>query len=211
MRQVVSIPSQVGTLFGHGWRTGRGCPHRGLNTLSGGHPLRTYAADDADDAPAGLNTLSGGHPLRTFDQDDWFYGAAVSQYPLRWAPSSDKKPCRTSAWRTRGLNTLSGGHPLRTTGSMVPPSTESSLNTLSGGHPLRTAGLASPCKHWRVSLNTLSGGHPLRTARPAIGPSRIRVSIPSQVGTLFGRSASSRPPPRNPVSIPSQVGTLFGP
>ena len=37
------------------------------------------------------------------------------------------------------------------------------------------------------------------------------VSIPSQVGTLFGHWLSACLPSRRLVSIPSQVGTLFGP
>ena len=85
----VSIPSQAGTLFGLRGTEMAGVEMVCLNTLSGGHPLRTYAHLRAArvswvsiPSQAGtlfgltygrctvcnqvsLNTLSGGHPLRT--------------------------------------------------------------------------------------------------------------------------------------------------
>ena len=61
----VSIPSQVGTLFGRGGSSAANGRHLGLNTLSGGHPLRTLPSSLSRTACSGLNTLSGGHPLRT--------------------------------------------------------------------------------------------------------------------------------------------------
>ncbi len=158
----------------------------------------------------------------------------MSQYPLRWAPSSDEV-----SW-TRGgylasLNTLSGGHPLRTRDSLtgVVCSNEVSipsqvgtlfgpggharrrrhpvrLNTLSGGHPLRTL-TGVVCSNETMSLNTLSGGHPLRTPSQSICRLSTRsVSIPSQVGTLFGHPLTRPFGGNDEVSIPSQVGTLFG-
>ena len=112
---------------------------RGLNTLSGGHPL-----GGRDRHPGGrswhssLNTLSGGHPLG--GADTWQSGSLAddsSQYPLRrassWRQLADCEHCRArrvsipsqagillaasctveSACATwTGLNTLSGGHPL---------------------------------------------------------------------------------------------------
>ena len=60
-----------------------------LNTLSGGHPLRTCTAR-ATRSP----WASSQYPLRWAPSSDgsaicWLLLVAVSQYPLRWAPSSD--------------------------------------------------------------------------------------------------------------------------
>ncbi len=230
---LVSIPSQAGTLFGPG--RGR-VVHRGmggLNTLSGGHPLRTHRWDLCGGPQRGLNTLSGGHPLRT--------------------STSQKRD--SSSFR---LNTLSGGHPLRTlqrrglfdlpvpvsipsqAGTLFGPTVRAltagslivsipsqagtlfgpdwwvsgeeenrSLNTLSGGHPLRTWWSPTSLPGW-VGLNTLSGGHPLRT-----------VACGNDRGVCGGLNTLSGGHPLRTistvsgilfllVSIPSQAGTLFG-
>ena len=68
----------------------------------------------------------------------------------------------------------------------LPASAIVRLNTLAGGHPLRTL-LSTDEPPRERSLNTLAGGHPLRTLLIInIGKYLKKVSIPSQVGTLFG-------------------------
>ena len=141
---LVSIPSQAGTLFGQEGMmlfsrkqkksqyplrrapssdTLRySCQHfleQSLNTLSGGHPLRTCIIAKTDKGSAGLNTLSGGHPLRTLEGKYDEEGIRESQYPLRRAPSSDFTAVIRLVTSFQGLNTLSGGHPLRTSGALL--------------------------------------------------------------------------------------------
>ena len=139
---IVSIPSQVGTLFG---------PTRPEFII----PMPLVSI------PSQVGTLFG--PGAQFARRK---PSCASQYPLRWAPSSDHGP---RPWRIP-----------------LPPS----LNTLSGGHPLRTKHCATCVNRSTTGLNTLSGGHPLRT-REAFGYHKPlhSVSIPSQVGTLFGPMA----------------------
>ena len=62
---LVSIPSQAGTLFGRDERQDVRLRADCLNTLSGGHPLRTGWTTVVRLSLSRLNTLSGGHPLRT--------------------------------------------------------------------------------------------------------------------------------------------------
>ncbi len=62
---IVSIPSQAGTLFG------------------------LMAWDSYRKEVRSLNTLSGGHPLRTRQPRMATLSRIPSQYPLRRAPSSD--------------------------------------------------------------------------------------------------------------------------
>ena len=117
----VSIPSQAGTLFGP--RTTRlpASEGKSLNTLSGGHPLRTRRHHEAMgmawvSIPSQAGTLFGRtrppscrlsstvsqYPLRRAPSSDVAIGVSVvmlttSQYPLRRAPSSDTVPMRKQA------------------------------------------------------------------------------------------------------------------
>ena len=156
-----------------------------LNTLSGGHPLRTGLDGLQLSAihvsiPSQAGTLFGRptvpprrrrsssqYPLRRAPSSD-LVGFSVgspywrSQYPLRRAPSSDLLGNEVLQ------RYVSSQYPLRRA-----PSSDLQirgsfgwsacrLNTLSGGHPLRTR--THKCEiRQKVGLNTLSGGHPLRT------------------------------------------------
>ena len=199
-----------------------------LNTLSGGHPLRTLAEMRAEmqavvSIPSQAGTLfgrayyqvPGGQPVVSIpSQAGTLFGQEagmesgeaklLSQYPLRRAPSSDMRAEMQAVLAGFSLNTLSGGHPLRTP-------------IWTTYNPLATC------------LNTLSGGHPLRT-RPDPPKGEITaVSIPSQAGTLFGLGPTaairrlrirlntlsgghplrtSRPPPRRKARI--CLNTLSG-
>mgnify|MGYP007112894057 CR=1 FL=1 len=113
-----------------------------------------------------LNTLSGGHPLRTRSVDHHptcTYVSIPSQagtlFGHEWHGSEE---CKVTS-----LNTLSGGHPLRTLEPELEELDPDSLNTLSGGHPLRTC-TDYDIWWWQHRLNTLSGGHPLRTGEGVI-------------------------------------------
>ena len=86
----------------------------------------------------------------------------------------------------RGLNTLAGGQPLWTCRCRFDGALHRSLNTLAGGQPLWT--LAGAGRGWDYGI----------------------VSIPSQVGNLFGRCDWFKPDAVEVVSIPSQMGNLFG-
>ena len=159
----VSIPSQVGTLFGPIDRMVEAIPPASLNTLSGGHPLRTVVSGLQDASRLKrLNTLSGGHPLRT-----------------PWRRQVSRLPC--------------------------------SLNTLSGGHPLRTDWATARVRYGDPSQYPLRWAPSSDDGTMNMAMANGFVSIPSQVGTLFGRPRPTRRNPRTRVSIPSQVGTLFGP
>ena len=152
-------------------RTGKTC----LNTLSGGHPLRTPVTLD------GRVGLSGSqYPLRRAPSSDpgtYEVDGVIteSQYPLRRAPSSDPTPPFRLTPPPSRLNTLSGGHPLRT-GTVQ----ARRLRQLWSQYPLRRA--PSSDRHYgrhlqgHLCLNTLSGGHPLRTGITAIGPHRLVMS-----------------------------------
>ena len=163
-----------------------------LNTLSGGHPLRT-AQPRRDHPPRScLNTLSGGHPLRTgTDLVRWPNKPRVS-IPSQAGTlfGRDAKP--VNPHRAVRLNTLSGGHPLRTAAMWSPW-----VRGVTSQYPLRRAPSSDP----RPSPPQGSGGksqYPLRRAPSSDFvlslPSRSDswVSIPSQAGTLFGQVYPAR-------------------
>ena len=84
------------------------------------------------------------------------------------------------------------------------------LNTLTGGHCIRT-GSRRKHEYNYVCLNTLTGGHCIRTYPGTYSdPPAWYVSIPSQVGTVFGLCGGCYGRDLWYVSIPSQVGTVFG-
>ena len=185
-----------------------------LNTLTGGHCIRTTTMATASRKATSLNTLTGGHCIRT--------GAVKGQSSPHFR-----------------LNTLTGGHCIRTRASPDWPGRVASLNTLTGGHCIRTRGRPggaaphprSQCPHrwalysdstriastscsessqyphrWALysdagtrvgalrcpGLNTLTGGHCIRTVLPGgRGSATWSVSIPSQVGTVFGQGGAA--------------------
>ncbi len=99
-KQEVSIPSQAGILL-----AAESCLEvtsgnsRGLNTLTGGHPLGGKPEHSGNGgSTVCLNTLTGGHPLG----------------------GPQKNHRRITC---HGLNTLTGGHPLG--GRLIPPGSTS--------------------------------------------------------------------------------------
>jgi hypothetical protein len=139
------------------------------------------------DQGARLNTLAGGHPLRTGDNMNSVILFVSVSIPSQVGTLFGPIVCDGNLTHKAGLNTLAGGHPLRTDRqsplvALLPPG----LNTLAGGHPLRTGYRLYEAEE-DPRLNTLAGGHPLRTVcRVVFSLTISAVSIPSQVGTLFG-------------------------
>ena len=159
---VVSIPSQVGTLFGRRRRTSTAT----TRTVSIPSQVGTLFGP----APRVPNQAGGGwsqYPLRWAPSSDFATGGsgegrATSQYPLRWAPSSDT-PSSPCLFTSRGVSipsqvgTLFGLHVDRVGDPGDSVSIPSQVGTLFGQTPWMATSSLTP------SLNTLSGGHPLRT------------------------------------------------
>ena len=238
---MVSIPSQMGTVFGPTPRppsistTIRLNTLNRLNTLTGGHCIRTAPAPASPANPprvsipsqvgtvfgrddgyiASMHTARSQYPHRWALYSDGVLsgselGVCPSQYPHRWALYSDPAPARSSAPAAASQYphrwALYSDKKFAWLTSLAPLSQYPHRWAL---YSDRTAGARSTAPGAR--LNTLTGGHCIRTQGWTVVQPDGTVSIPSQVGTVFGRLFASRWLPPSPVSIPSQVGTVFGP
>ena len=146
-----------------------------------------------------LNTLAGGQPLWTLTGTNKKQNRSQSQYPRRWATSLDfADSFNGEIFQEVSIPSQVGnlfGHPL----TKRSVSSASGLNTLAGGQPLWTSSLAAGKSGLR-RLNTLAGGQPLWTSTRSFSSRSGQVSIPSQVGNLFGLDHTWR--------VPSQQGSL---
>ena len=158
-----------------------------------------------------------------------------SQYPLRWALSSElgqSVSTRTPIWVSipSQLGTLFGAVYLTAQGALVLVSIPSQLGTLFGVE--FDSDFSSTTTHVSIpsQLGTLFGGMESRNIiweavksqyprswalssedRHSVeGRRSYKASIPSQLGTLFGENPYKEVMPIHLVSIPSQLGTLFG-
>ena len=139
---------------------------------------------------------------------DFDFHAHWSQYPRSWALSSEKRKCEFAAGAAQSQYprswALSSEHTMPD-GRGVP----FCLNTLAVGHSLRRRTFWPSRRYKKVSipsqLGTLFGDYHVHRY-----VSRDLVSIPSQLGTLFGGDVRDLARIRKYVSIPSQLGTLFG-
>ena len=183
----VSIPSQAGTLFGPGMDV-RLISHEWVSIPS---QAGTLFGPRVSARPGGtwpsLNTLSGGHPLRTPGQRPSLFSPPWSQYPLRRAPSSDSMRVRRSSSRQWSQYPLrrapsSDSSPGSLSGQACCVSIPSQAGTLFGrldhGHFRRA------CQESQYPLRRAPSSDVMLKYDETGG---VLVSIPSQAGTLFGQ------------------------